>query len=208
MNTSERIPTNSIGEWTFQALNRLNYKTHYFPTIESTNLVAKESAMTETEPVVFYIADHQTSGRGQGVRTWLNSDPGTNLLMTCSFLTSTPPQPELCLTFGEILHKNCLEFWPNNSWHVKPPNDLLLSDKKVAGILLESVSQGTQHRLLLGLGLNVLDYPKDSSFTATSLQEHSSEPITQNLWEAFMTKLITRLQQDSHLLKAPSDLSD
>jgi BirA family biotin operon repressor/biotin-[acetyl-CoA-carboxylase] ligase len=192
-----------IGQWTHHWLKTHGHAAQYFPKTTSTNLLAKESAMVESAPVVFYIADEQTSGRGQGNHKWLNSAAGSNLLMTCSLLSSQAPQPQLCLTFGEHLKKSCQQIWPKLEWQVKPPNDLLLENKKVAGILLETVSQGPQHRLLFGLGFNALDFPKSLEFEATSLQAHLQSSITPELWHQLISVLVAQILNDPALsLKA------
>jgi len=182
-----------IGQWTFQWLQENNFPVHYFPTTTSTNAIAKEASNTELHPNVFYVADAQSQGRGQGARTWINSKPGTNLLLTCSMKIHLPPQPDLCLAIGEKLHRVCLSQWPHLNWRVKPPNDLYLEGKKSAGVLLESVTQGSSHRLLVGLGFNVLDFPTDASFEATSLQKHLLEPISKEHWTQFLSGYIHSL---------------
>jgi len=179
-----------IGQWTFQWLQENNHPVHYFPTTTSTNAIAKEASGSELHSTVFYVADTQTHGRGQGTRTWINSQPGTNLLLTCSLKSELPPQPELCLAIGNKLHKICLNQWPQFQWRVKPPNDLYLENKKVAGILLESISQGLHHRLLIGLGFNILNSPEDPQFEATSLQKHLSQPLSKADWDQFMNHFI------------------
>lgn len=176
----------TIGQWTTQWLQSQGHPVHYFPTTTSTNLLAKEQAIAEREAVVFYITDDQSQGRGQGTNQWLNSHPGTNLLFTGSLKSLVPPQPELCLVVGQHLMESCRTLWPDLEWRVKPPNDLFLFDKKVSGILLESVSQGSVHRLLLGIGFNVLAHPNHSSFEATSLSEHLSTPLLQQQWNQFL----------------------
>ncbi len=185
-----------IGQWTFQWLQSKNFPTHYFPVTTSTNLIAKEGAMTEKAPLVFYIADEQTQGRGQGSNKWLNASPGSNLLITCSMESQHAPQPELCLSFGEHLKKSCEKHWSSLQWRVKPPNDLFLANKKVAGILLETVTQGSQHRLLFGLGFNVLDYPIDPAFEATSLKNHLATTPSQTQWNFFLDSLFTNIRGD------------
>jgi BirA family biotin operon repressor/biotin-[acetyl-CoA-carboxylase] ligase len=186
-----------IGQWTHDWLQTQGYPVQYYPSINSTNLIAKDLAMSESAPVTFYVADSQTQGRGQGSNKWINTPAGTNLLMTCSILSNTPPQPSLCLLFGEHLKNSCLQIWPNLAWRVKAPNDLYLDNKKVAGILLESVSQGPQHRLLFGLGFNVLAAPQDPSFLATSLQQLLSHPIQQQDWQLFLDALLKNVLSES-----------
>ena len=182
-----------IGLWTYHWLQENNFPVHYFPSTSSTNLLAKEAATYETQSAVFYVADTQNQGRGQGTRTWINSAPGTNLLLTCSLKSGQAPQPELCLAIGEKLHKVCSRRWAQLKWRVKPPNDLYLEEKKVAGILLESISQGDTHRLLIGLGFNIFDFPQDPSFEATSLQKHLSQPLAKEEWNQFLNEFLPLL---------------
>lgn len=183
-----------IGQWTFQWLQSKNLPAHYFPVITSTNLIAKEGAMSEMAPLVFYVAEEQTHGRGQGANKWINSKSGSNLLMTVSIESQFAPQPNLCLSFGEHLKSACSQHWPSLPWRVKPPNDLYLVDKKVAGILLESVTQGNQHRLLFGLGFNVLDCPVDPAFEATCLKSHLPEALSQVHWNLFLDSLFLNIR--------------
>lgn len=182
-----------IGQWTYQWLVKNGFVVNFFESTTSTNTLAKDAAMLEKAPTVFYITEEQTAGRGQGHHRWLSGPAGENLLLTCSMDTKLPPQPELCLELGERLKAACVTVWPQLQWTIKPPNDLLLADKKVAGLLLESVSQGSQHRLILGLGFNVLSTPIDPSFVATSLKDHLTEELPQSDWNRFLDELFRRV---------------
>jgi BirA family biotin operon repressor/biotin-[acetyl-CoA-carboxylase] ligase len=121
-----------IGLWTSDWLKAAGHWVQFSDSVASTNGLAKEGAMQEVEPVTFYVTNHQTAGRGQGDHRWINAAAGTNLLLTCSFATSRPTQPELCLQLGKELGAACREVWPDLNWQVKAPNDLLLDDEKVA----------------------------------------------------------------------------
>ena len=68
-------------------------------------------------------------------------------------------QPTLSPLVGLALYKACSGTWPFLNWNLKAPNDLYISNKKVAGLLIETVTQGDDIRLLVGLGLNVLATP-------------------------------------------------
>ena len=182
-----------IGQWTKEWLEAQGFSSHFFESTTSTNFVAKERAMIEDCPTVFYLTDQQTQGRGQGSHQWLNSEPGSNLLMTCSIAIAEPPLPELCLAIGQKLKKACEDTWPNLNWSVKAPNDLLLENTKVAGILLESVSQGPNHRLLVGIGLNGLNCPREKGFPATALQDPLNAPLSQSEWMTFLKTFVPML---------------
>ncbi|MEK9722709.1 MAG: biotin--[acetyl-CoA-carboxylase] ligase, partial [Rhodospirillaceae bacterium] len=72
--------------------------------------------------------------------------------------------------------------------HLKWPNDVLLQEKKVAGLLLESEGAGGDAPpdfVIVGLGLNVEHFPDDARYPATSLRfEHWTTSVEEAL-EAF-----------------------
>jgi BirA family biotin operon repressor/biotin-[acetyl-CoA-carboxylase] ligase len=102
------------------------------------------------------VADHQTEGRGRMDRRW-EAPPGTALLV--SFVLH--PNPVLSLAAGVAAAEAC-----GPDVRLKWPNDLLLDDRKLGGILVEA----TAHKAICGIGINLtwapdgaakLDRPRD-----------------------------------------------
>lgn len=159
----------------------------------STNDNAKQKALSESESCVLYLASHQNAGRGRGVHTWLDTGSGESLLATWSFAVNSPPQAITGPRIGLALFKATSKVWNSLSWGLKPPNDLFLNGLKVAGLLVESVSSGSTHRLLVGLGLNVLNHPR--KFTeATHLSTALTEGVDEATWFQFLDELQVQLQ--------------
>ena len=110
------------------------------------------------------VADHQTAGRGRLGRVW-EDVPGRSLLVSIMLRPSAPMPlwPELSLVAGDAVARVI-------GGEVRPPNDVFLNGKKVAGILPEA----TQGRVVLGIGLNVNhaadELPRDTVKPATSLR--------------------------------------
>jgi BirA family transcriptional regulator, biotin operon repressor / biotin---[acetyl-CoA-carboxylase] ligase len=112
------------------------------------------------------VADHQTAGRGRLGRVW-EDVPGRSLL--CSLLLRPPMPmplwPELSLVAGGAVARAI-----GHSAEIRPPNDVFLNGKKVAGILAEA----TKGRVVLGIGVNVNhtadELPADTVKPATSLR--------------------------------------
>jgi len=162
-----------IGEITKIWAEQHDLLVHYLPECESTNAWAKTDAFSEevsAEALVLYLCESQTAGRGRGTNTWKNSHPGSSLLSTWSFEVEQHPQPITTLRFGLALIRCCQNIWPALPWNLKAPNDLQIGPRKTAGILLESVSQGKDSRLIFGLGMNLFEAPKEIP-TATSLAQ-------------------------------------
>ena len=87
------------------------------------------------------IADHQTRGRGRIDRRW-EAPPGAALLV--SFVLQ--PNPVLSLAAGVAAAEAC-----GPRVRLKWPNDLLLNERKLGGILVEA----TAHRAICGIGINL-----------------------------------------------------
>jgi biotin-(acetyl-CoA carboxylase) ligase len=162
----------------------------------STNDDAKKNAMIEDSELVLYLAAHQSAGRGRGANHWLDTGAGESLLSTWSFRMPSPPQAITGPRVGLALFTAARKTWPGLSFSLKAPNDLFLNGLKVAGLLIESVSSGGEHRILIGLGLNVLNHPRRFS-EATHLAAHLEAPPQESEWFQFLDEL--RLQFKSAL---------
>lgn len=117
-------------------------------------------------------ADIQHSGRGRLAERRWESTPGENLLATILLAPEYALQPGFTLRVGLALCRSielyCLQQGMNSPIpRLKWPNDVLLSGKKVSGILCEAAAEG----LLVGVGLNVnqRSFSPEIALRATSL---------------------------------------
>ena len=162
----------------------------------STNDMAKSEASELEEPLKIYLTEAQTKGRGRKTNSWSTARAGSQLLSTWSFKIETRLSPLVSPLVGLALYRAALATWPFLEWSLKAPNDLYLDEKKVAGLLIEVVSQGTAQRLIIGLGLNVFESPADIS-TATSIAEEMPKaiPLLGEDWIAFLDRWLFELSQ-------------
>lgn len=110
--------------------------------------------MLDLHALTVITANTQTAGRGRFKRVW-RSPPDVNIYATFCFFVPLDwmdmghvPQL-LALSAAKVLE--FLDFRPSIKW----PNDILLSSKKVAGILCETVATSNQRCVICGIGLNV-----------------------------------------------------
>ena len=96
------------------------------------------------------VADHQTAGRGRLDRRW-DAPPGANLLVSLLFHEVPEDPGELTRRVGLAAVDACRETTGVDAV-LKWPNDVLVGDRKLAGILAERTATGT---VVVGLGLNV-----------------------------------------------------
>lgn len=127
----------------------------HFEIIDSTNTWAKKNSdQWSTSGITLVTASGQTQGRGRFNRKW-ESPNNVNIYSTFCFWvdlnrTDCGYIPQLlALAAADALQQ--LQFIPEIKW----PNDLLLSKKKVAGVLCETICEETRKGVVCGIGLNV-----------------------------------------------------
>ena len=135
---------------------RLGRPVLYFPRTGSTNDVAHERAATGAAEGLLVIADEQTAGRGRLDRRWW-APPGSSLLMSLLLRPALPPdqagQLTMCLGLAAV---EGIEAVTGLRPALKWPNDLLLEDRKLGGMLTELRLDGERLAYaVLGLGVNV-----------------------------------------------------
>lgn len=145
----------------------------------STNDRARELARGGKDAWAVVLAETQTRGRGREGRAWVS--PGGQGLWLSLLVPSRGIETDrlLPLRIG-LASAEALEGRVGKRLGVqlKWPNDLLLSGKKVGGVLCENTGSGI---VVAGLGLNVgqkeADFPPELRETATSLEEGAGSPV-------------------------------
>jgi BirA family biotin operon repressor/biotin-[acetyl-CoA-carboxylase] ligase len=176
-------PTPTVASLTREWADTKFLTNRYLPEVDSTNTFAKENLPEDEFELV--VADHQTAGRGRGSHTWVDTEPGTTLLSSWIFQTIKAPQPIATPLIGLALYHASVKAWPSLRFSMKAPNDLYCVDKKVAGLLVETVTEGVSHFLIVGLGYNLLSHPKVDASGAVK-EFLAPAPVTQDQWFRFL----------------------
>lgn len=164
----------------------------YFEETGSTQSQAKNELSKEcSNHGHLFITSDQSKGRGRRENTWTSPKKGSSFLGSILQRVPSPPQPILTPLFGWAVYKSLSEAFPQTSFSIKAPNDIYLNEKKVSGLLLDSVSQGEEHWLIYGLGINVFESPTEISH-ATSLIEEGVK-VDEDTWSIFLRVLSTNL---------------
>jgi len=165
---------------------------HHFTSLGSTNDQLK--AMTGAPEFTCVVADEQTAGRGRRARAW-HSSPGDGLYLSVLLLprTDSPSKiPLISLLAAIAVAETMIERGVANV-DIKWPNDVLVNDRKVSGILAEAVSEGPESlRLVLGVGVNLnhQSFPPELSETAASLAIETGERVAV---EEFRDQLLDKI---------------
>lgn len=176
----------------------MQWHIHRYDELTSTQDLAHEMAGAGAPAGSVVVAKLQTAGRGRSGNSW-QSITG-NLL--CSIILRPDIEPmqagqysfmsaiALNRALAEILSE---DHTVKNKW----PNDLLVDDKKIAGILLEAVIEdGNLDALIIGLGLNIVAAPDDrSSVHGAGAWEETSDTML-NAFLANLAEVIAEYESE------------
>ncbi len=148
----------------------IGWRILYYPSLTSTNDVARQEAQRGAAEGTVVVADVQTAGRGRLKRAWL-SPVGSVALSV--FLRPDVVQLPSLIMLASLAVVRSLEAVTGLKVQIKWPNDVLINGRKVCGILIESDVRGnTVNYVIVGIGINVnlsaADFPEISPI-ATSL---------------------------------------
>jgi len=154
--------------WEFQERSS---KIHYFSEVESTMITAKKLARNNCPDFTIVIAEKQTQGRGRLSRKW-HADPG-GLYFTMVLRPDIPPALMSRISFSASLNlAKILRNLLNIDAMVKWPNDILVDEKKLSGMLCEMEVEDDMVKFLnIGIGINVNNDPTDFEPNATSIKK-------------------------------------
>jgi len=171
----------------------------YFEEIPSTNDFAKKAECRANSLV---LTSFQSSGRGRYDRKWITA-PDENLTFTLKLKLDISPSDNRYLIYYTSLMvyeciRNIFEKGQLNSplLSIKWPNDILWNNRKLAGILTESVVKSGEY--IIGIGININQKNFDSAIEAISIAE-----ITNNTHDlvGILTDFLARFEEKVHLLE-------
>ena len=144
---------------------------HFARETDSTNLWIKRLAKEGAPEGTLALAEFQSAGRGRLGRSW-EVPEGTSVMMSILLRPKFEPQyaPTLTLVMGMAVAKAVKNLGFDVS--IKWPNDVVVSHKKICGILTEmGVRDGKIDYAVIGVGINVniREFPEEMADKATSL---------------------------------------
>lgn len=173
----------------------------YVPEVESTNTLAMKLAHERSEEGLVVLTDSQTAGKGRQGRRWVDT-PGCNILSSTLLRPLFPPH--FLVMIASLAVVEAIERACGVQAAIKWPNDVLVVDRKVCGILIET-SHDKDGRLVavLGIGINVNGQLQgwieqkgvevELAAVATTLETVCGHPVSR---ETLLTHLLSAIEKD------------
>ncbi len=168
-----------------------NWDYHFYDVLGSTNDEAQKYCSVSSQRNIIR-AKIQTSGRGRRGRQWI-SESG-NLFFSLVFEFEIKNIGALVLISALSLAQTIEKFNSKADIKLKWPNDVLLNNKKVSGILLEKAKE---NYIIVGIGVNIVSAPQNNEliYQATSLKQNAINCTADDFLHNFITQFDKNLEQ-------------
>ena len=161
-----------------------------FDTISSTNdyLLKKEKNNNKNKDIKICIAEEQTKGRGRRGKSWI-SPKFKNIYFSLNSYLKKEDLSGLSIAVALSVSKVLTKI--NVKSLIKWPNDLLVGNKKICGILIETVKVDKLTKVVIGIGINVnMEYSELIDQEWTSIKLEKKQTVDRN---PIITEMINQL---------------
>jgi BirA family biotin operon repressor/biotin-[acetyl-CoA-carboxylase] ligase len=179
--------------------SRAPWKIRRFAEIDSTNRWVLDQARAGAAAGLVAVADHQTAGRGRRGRVW-TAPPGSSLLVSVLLRPALDAERVQVVTMATALAlADAVAAVAGVQATLKWPNDLLVGDRKLAGLLAEAdvSADGDMRAVVVGAGCNIEwhDFPAELAETATACNIEAGRSVDgDDVLAAFLEHLSARLE--------------
>lgn len=169
----------------------LGRKIHYFDVVSSTMDIAMQLAMKGSPEGTLVLAEAQTKGRGRLGREWFSPKYKGIYLSLVLRPKILPHQASILTLLSAMSICEAIKEIIGLDARIKWPNDILIHNKKLGGILTELNAETDEVRfIIIGIGLNVNNDKKTLLSLATSLKEQNKVSINRvKLLQEILRKL-------------------
>ena len=167
----------------------------YYRTIDSTQKKARELIENNVANGTVIITDNQTKGIGTHGREWYTSNKDNVLMTLIHYPNCDINKLETITTDIAKSIVDVIEAMYEIKLNIKKPNDIILNNKKIGGILVETISYAsTVKTLLIGIGLNVnqTKFTNEIAEIATSLKKENNMEFQR---EELITNILKRIEK-------------
>jgi BirA family biotin operon repressor/biotin-[acetyl-CoA-carboxylase] ligase len=187
----------------------MNFNILRFDSVDSTNLEAIRQARKGADEGCCIVAREQTAGRGRKGRTWTSSrDAGLYISIVLRPEFELTNLPLISLAAAIAVHDTLADFGldPDIKW----PNDVLIREKKICGILAETTDSDRGIAVIVGIGINLTSdsFPKEIADTATSIEAELDVSIPTAQLESSLLQNFADVYQELSVTNGPATIVD
>jgi len=174
-------------------------KIYYFDSVASTMDVAMQLGIKGASEGTLVLTESQTKGKGRLGRSWFSPKYKGIYLSLILKPKMLPSQAAILTLLSAVSICEAIKSLVNLDVQIKWPNDILLGNKKLAGILTELNAEMDKINFVsIGIGLNVNNDKKTLISGATSIKEHKKEQINRVI---LLQEILRKLERNYLLLQ-------
>ena len=154
-----------------------------FDEVDSTNDIAWDSARQVDTDGLVILAEFQRLGRGRLGRKWITPPDSQNILMSVLLRDPQKLLPHESITIAAGLSvSEAIDDTLHLNTSLKWPNDVLIDEKKLAGVIVELRQDKSENLMVIGIGINVTAHPPGPFVEkpATHLCAHTGQYLDRN----------------------------
>lgn len=171
----------------------MSIKLFKYDTVKSTNDTAKY--LIEKEQILkgLIYSEKQTNGKGRYGNKWLSLKG--NLFLSIFFPIKNYFNLKLIQTktLNLIKKKLYLEGIKRKKIKIKYPNDILVDEKKISGVLIETIKNNKKLYAIIGIGMNLISSPKINKYSTTHIKFFTKKKYFIDDFVLFFKKKINHL---------------
>jgi len=166
----------------------MKFRIFKFKKVKSTNNSAIRIIKNSNTDYGMIIANEQKNGRGQYGKKWISYNG--NLFVSFFYkLDHLKVSLKQITKINCLLVKKLLSIYYKKKIIFKKPNDLLINEKKICGILQEKISKLNKRYLIVGIGINLIKNPNLKNYPTINLSELLNKKISKNKIEKQIKKI-------------------
>jgi len=153
--------------------------------LETVGSTMKEIKKHIGDKNICLIADEQTEGIGRRGNQWFS--PKGNIYLSLLFRLDLSVEQHFfynAVTANSI--RNCLNNYINESINIKWPNDIVVNNSKISGIITEIFEHNNLKYVIIGTGINIKTSPKFSDYKTCCLNDYNSKIQLQEIILSFL----------------------
>jgi len=176
------------------------FRVRWFESVDSTNRYLLDGARSGEPEGLVAVADVQTAGRGRLGRRW-ETDPGAALLASILLRPTSNLDPHLLTTTVALALRRAVERLTGTAPGLKWPNDLVVADRKLAGVLAEAIPTPQGTAIVVGAGTNVKAVPSEFRDRAIACDDLADGSVDrQQLLFAWLEELAARVRRPGEVI--------